>query len=65
MAIDETLLTTMGATIHSLRYADAARMLFAIMYGDRHVPEFDCVLDDIDDNIYPHLNIYMAGKDCC
>ena len=46
---------------HVLNYADAARKLFIVMYGVRHVPEF-YFGRDYDGNI--HLNVYMADKDC-
>lgn len=51
---------TISEMRHVLSYADAARMLFVIMYGDRHVPEFDFGRDDGS----IHLNVYMEGKDC-
>lgn len=60
--IDDNVFMTARAMIHSLNYADAARMLFVVMYGDSHVPEFACGRDDEGN---AHLNIYMEGEDCC
>lgn len=45
---------------HVLIYAEAARKLFIVMYGDRRCPVFDFRRDDGNIN----LNIYMDDKDC-
>ena len=60
--IDDKVFMTVRAMLRSLNYADAARMSFIIMYGDKHVPEFGC---GVDDDCNAHLNIYMSGKECC
>lgn len=62
MVIDDKLFMTVRAMILSLNYAYDARMLLTVMYGDRHVPEFDFGRDDAGS---VHLNIYMEDKECC
>lgn len=59
--IYDDVIITIRAMRHVLNYAYPARMLFVIMYGDRHVPEFYFGRDD-DGNI--HLNVCMEDKEC-